>query len=160
MAFPRSPLEGGTEVGNACDCIDQQWCSTQRGPPQELKEPCPPLCRCEDQPSTRSVCQQERLWMAHCACLGTAVHAAPAVTAVCVASSYIPALPALLCNGAVHSLRTMIEFLSIPSSTPVTEPKMKERSFVLCPSTPHVSLEHANIGADCGSSPLPTVKMQ
>lgn len=83
MAFPRSPLEGGTEVGNACDCIDQQWCSTQRGPPQELKEPCPPLCRCEDQPSTRSVCQQERLWMAHCACLGTAVQDAPAVTAVC-----------------------------------------------------------------------------
>lgn len=58
---------------------------------------------------------------------------------------------ALLCNSTVHSLRTMIEFLSIPSSAPVTEPERKEMSFDLCPSSPHVSREHANIGADCGS---------
>lgn len=69
--------------------------------------------------------------------------------------------PALLCNSTVHSLGTLIEFLSILSSTPVTEPELKEMSFVLCPSSPRVSREHANIGADCGSPlPLSTVKMQ
>lgn len=42
----------------------------------------------------------------------------------------------------------MTEFLSTPSSTPVTEPDLKEMSFALSLSTP-LSLEQANIGPDC-----------
>lgn len=64
----------------------------------------------------------------------------------CVAINYFKAFPALLCYSTVHPPRTMIEFLPIPSSTPVTEPELKETNFVLCPSSPRVSLSMPTLG--------------